>query len=447
MKKILFIVILFIGEYLFSENISIYHQNLVNAVKKKKTKVIVSLIEKGANPNSLYNNFTILTYVLHKYNDFPLAKVLIENKANVNLMDNYGYYPLHYAVINNNLELINYLIDSNANVNCIDKSSNKTPLFYAIDNENMGTINLLIKKGANLQLKDATGKNALMYATSKSKNKVMDLLLKSNQKANYEDEVGVTPIILAVQSNNLNSVKLLAKRGANVNLILPGNLTPLRLALQKNHFEIAEYLVMCGAKVIIEKDNDAIFLSLQKFNISLFETLFKLNKNVLSNAYLNSLIEICLTSSNLKEIKFICNNSDIELQNELLFKAIENYSTLELFDYFKKKNLNFESTYKNHTLLTYAVTYENATIIKYFLENEKFNINKKNLLQDTPIILACKINSPEMVKLLLNYSPDITITDWSNKTVWDLSKKNKEIKKNLKDYLKQKKNLEQDSLN
>ena len=49
-----------------------------------------------------------------------MVATLIAHKANVHLVDNYGWSPLHRAAMYNHVEAINALLKGGANVNQLD---------------------------------------------------------------------------------------------------------------------------------------------------------------------------------------------------------------------------------------------------------------------------------------------------------------------------------------
>eukprot|EP00466_Bigelowiella_natans_P017549 jgi/Bigna1/54428/estExt_Genewise1Plus.C_330112 len=61
-----------------------------------------------------------------------LAKLLLEKKASVNLQDDDGYTPLHYAVVCERLSLIQLLLEHGADPN-IENHDGKTPIDFADD--------------------------------------------------------------------------------------------------------------------------------------------------------------------------------------------------------------------------------------------------------------------------------------------------------------------------
>jgi len=71
-----------------------------------------------------------------------VAKVLIENSADVNIHDKFGLSPLHIAAIRGNMELVQFLLKNGANYNKLD-SLIKTPADIAEDNEHYRIANYL----------------------------------------------------------------------------------------------------------------------------------------------------------------------------------------------------------------------------------------------------------------------------------------------------------------
>ena len=86
-----------------------------------------------------------------------MAKLLIENGANVNLTSTLGT-PLMNAVTNIwNLDIVKIIIDAGADLDIKDNNG-KTALFYAQASGNSEVVKLLIEHGANTEIKDVSGK-------------------------------------------------------------------------------------------------------------------------------------------------------------------------------------------------------------------------------------------------------------------------------------------------
>jgi hypothetical protein len=99
-------------------------------------------------------------------NKIQIARLLLENGANINIKNNDGITPLMQACKNGNTEMVNLLIQS-SNLDDTDNNGN-TALFYACDRNNYEIVSLLIKK-ANINIKNNKGLTPLMHASYKNK--------------------------------------------------------------------------------------------------------------------------------------------------------------------------------------------------------------------------------------------------------------------------------------
>ena len=79
------------------------------------------------------------------YGHLPAAKVLLENKANVNSEDLNGSTPLHKAAVCGNAKLVELLLEKSSNINAVNQDEN-TPLHLASLSGNLETVKLLLEK-------------------------------------------------------------------------------------------------------------------------------------------------------------------------------------------------------------------------------------------------------------------------------------------------------------
>src|SRR5579864_5086024 len=107
------------------------------------------LLERGADPNAVAKNeteFTALTGAVAQ-NHNEVAKMLVENGANVNYSYEGGFTPLIHAAHAGNLELVKLLLEKGADPNA-KNGEGKTPMAYAREKGHDKVVELLKTHGA-----------------------------------------------------------------------------------------------------------------------------------------------------------------------------------------------------------------------------------------------------------------------------------------------------------
>ncbi len=106
-----------------------------------------------------------------------VARYLVLKGADVNLPSKNGFnvFPLHSAVAGNFLNISKMLIENKAHVNIIQQSG-LTPLHSAAQNGNIELIILLLEKGADTTTRMEGGKLASDLAKEKGYNEIADIL-------------------------------------------------------------------------------------------------------------------------------------------------------------------------------------------------------------------------------------------------------------------------------
>lgn len=141
--------------------IDYYSENIVQYISSNLVSQFKSLINEVNYPmnsylseNSSEKGHTLLTLSVIK-NQFELVKFLInEKKVDVNKSSKKdGWTALMYAVENKNFEIVNYLLENNADVNILDEDGFNA-VAIAIDTHNEEMIKLLLEKKPQLNNKE-----------------------------------------------------------------------------------------------------------------------------------------------------------------------------------------------------------------------------------------------------------------------------------------------------
>nr|WP_294894022.1 ankyrin repeat domain-containing protein [uncultured Pedobacter sp.] len=106
-----------------------------------------------------------------------VARYLVLKGADVNLPSKNGFnvFPLHSAVAGNFVSVSKMLIENGAEVNIVQQSG-LTPLHSAAQNGNIELIILLLEKGANVDTRMEGGKLAADLAKEKGYNEIAEIL-------------------------------------------------------------------------------------------------------------------------------------------------------------------------------------------------------------------------------------------------------------------------------
>jgi ankyrin repeat protein/L-ascorbate metabolism protein UlaG (beta-lactamase superfamily) len=171
----------------------------------------------------------------------------------VNLKDNSGRTPLHWAARNDHLNVVKFLVKNGADVNAEDKRG-IIPLYYSVWlGENYEIAECLVNSGADINSK-RNSQSLLFLASRDGKEKIAELLVKKGADLNQQDAVGKTPLYISVEQKYHNIVELLLNNGAKIFIKDNFGRTPLHQSAIEGYIQIATLLLASGADVN-EQDN------------------------------------------------------------------------------------------------------------------------------------------------------------------------------------------------
>ena len=119
---------------------------------------------------------------LVKNNDVDQVIAIID-QYDVNETNDYGYTALHYAADNGNLEILKLLINNKALID-IQSNDGSTPLMLSVIRQHEETCKKLLENGANPNLKDEFGYTSLHRAALNNDLNIMKLLVDNGGDVN-----------------------------------------------------------------------------------------------------------------------------------------------------------------------------------------------------------------------------------------------------------------------
>lgn len=206
-----------------------------------------ALMKLGFDPNTKDSNGFVPLHVAAERNAVKIAKLLIKNKAKLDMRDNkYKITPIFFAAISDSTQIVTLFIEKKAKIDDIDPLG-RNPLHFAVLNNSLEAARILLEKGADVNATDISGNNALHFAVAINSADInsiemVQLLLNYNGNPNVpfpilpgaDDRIGCV-LHLAVVRQCEVMVKVLLKAGAIPNSKNSHGETALHLAaLQKN---------------------------------------------------------------------------------------------------------------------------------------------------------------------------------------------------------------------
>jgi ankyrin repeat protein len=127
--------------------------DLLLAVLFSNQEKAKELLAKGADVNGRYRyNSPLLNYSVYK-NDQPMTKLLLDNKANPDLLNDKGFGSLIIALDRGNAQLVKLLIERRADVNVKTPGEGWSAFLYVVKLGDIDLVKTMLSKGAQADAK------------------------------------------------------------------------------------------------------------------------------------------------------------------------------------------------------------------------------------------------------------------------------------------------------
>lgn len=159
------------------------------------------------------------------------------------------------AVRNRDEDVVRCLVDDGANINVMN-AERETTLHLAVQNDDKSMVQFLLGRGADPEAIAANGNKPLYNAAESGYFAIVELLLSfkaSVEAFNVEEQR--TAFYQAIENGHFDVAKLLLLNGADIDACSPTGLTPLFCAIRRGDVDVVEYLLEHGANKRIKLDD------------------------------------------------------------------------------------------------------------------------------------------------------------------------------------------------
>lgn len=210
------------------------------AVMHGRTEIASYLLEEGANPHSMDEDWRTPLHEAVAGGYKEIVDRLLAERAPVNARDSQGRAAMHVAAENGSVPLLRKLAQAAGAYEARD-SDYLRPLHLAVRNGHREAVEYLLSLGASIDVRDIHGRSPLYWAVYKGHASIGRLLLE-REPVIEGDNNNTTPLHIAAAYNFTNIAELLLEHGADVYAENRGGRTPLDYAESLGRETMAAFL-------------------------------------------------------------------------------------------------------------------------------------------------------------------------------------------------------------
>ncbi|CAE7294347.1 ANKRD50 [Symbiodinium natans] len=248
-------------------------RRVLTAVHDGTVAAVDAFLQMPVDPNDIFEEFdpnldnlsethASLLWLAASRGNVDVARLLLEARADVNLVNAYGTTPLSAAITyHGDWDTVQLLIKANSDIGHADDDG-CTPVWLSAERGRVKIAELLILLGADPQRADHRGQTPLLTACARCQWEFVKFLLlpqlslQEPVDANQADDYGRTPLWFAAENGEFSIVNLLLFAGADKNKATDSGQTPLWIAASRGHLNTVQLLMMACADREKTDEND-----------------------------------------------------------------------------------------------------------------------------------------------------------------------------------------------
>jgi ankyrin repeat protein len=188
---------------------------IFKAAERGSTDAVLGFLRKrrsAANSRNEHGHAPLHIATLH--NCYDVVECLLRNEADVNLQDNFGWTPLHFAASGKNEKLLQLFLECPRIDVTLTNDSLNTPLHYVAKNF-MGvsrtTLKAFIERGTNVNAQNALGETPMHAAALKNNHVMIERLIEVGARTDVPTKLGETPLNWATKGGDEKTISALLR--------------------------------------------------------------------------------------------------------------------------------------------------------------------------------------------------------------------------------------------
>lgn len=381
------------------------------------------------------------------------AQKALQEKANINAVDEEGKSPLSHAVEQNDDQLANFLrehggldavagrrmlraiadndatafhkaMDESGDPNYTDKFGN-TPLIVSAAYGNAEILQILIDLKANVHAADRDGYTAVFYAAQENHVRILDRLIAAGADIHATSRFGFTPLHIAAVRGQRQAVQRLIEAGADVNVVAKQGGTAAYWAALSGYEEVAEYLAKSGSADY--HPNRDLAMAAKTNNIALAQAALRATELSIDMQDVegNSALFYAAVSGSAEVAKLLIERgSNVNLlnhegQSALLLATLAGHVSVAELLLAAKANTEIKDK-QGRTAVMHAAWKGNDVLVEKLIA-ARADVNLQDQEGWTALMFAAHAGSLSVVKLLVSGKAKTRIKNASQQTAQDIA--------------------------